>query len=71
MLVLTRHEYERTQEAIQIGPHIRVVVVRSSDGTARIGIEAPPEVSIWRTTGGQPESIPQKNPLVADAAVDA
>jgi carbon storage regulator len=44
MLVLTR----KCSEKIQIGSDIRVTVVRLSRGYVRLGIEAPPNVSVLR-----------------------
>ena len=44
MLVLTRRKGQR----IEIGPHITVHVIAVEGGLVRIGIEAPPEVSILR-----------------------
>ncbi len=44
MLVLSRKVGER----IQIGTNITVTVVRLADGAVRLGIEAPPHVSIVR-----------------------
>ena len=45
MLVLSRKVGER----IRIGQNIFITLVRSSDGKARIGIEAPQEVDVVRT----------------------
>lgn len=44
MLVLSRKVGER----IQVGTNITVTVVRLGDGVVRLGIEAPPDVSIVR-----------------------
>lgn len=44
MLVLSRKVGER----IQIGADITVTVVRLADGAVRLGIEAPPHVSVVR-----------------------
>lgn len=44
MPVLTR----RIGEQVQLGDDIRLTVVRISDGSVRIGIEAPPTVSVMR-----------------------
>jgi carbon storage regulator len=44
MLVLTRRE----GEAVQVGEAIRIVLVRIQGGQARLAIEAPREVPIWR-----------------------
>jgi carbon storage regulator len=44
MLVLTRREGER----IQIGDNVCVTVVRIVGGGVRLGVEAPPEVSVLR-----------------------
>jgi len=45
MLVLSR----KPGEQIQIGKEITVTVVRSEDGRARIGIDAPADIPIHRT----------------------
>lgn len=45
MLVLTR----KTMQSVQIGPDIKVVVLRLSDGTVRLGIDAPETVNIRRS----------------------
>lgn len=44
MLVLSRKEQER----ILIGDDIEIVVVQCRDGRARLGIEAPKEISVRR-----------------------
>ena len=44
MLVLSRQR----DESIIIGDNIVVTIVRLAGGTVRLGIEAPPEVSIRR-----------------------
>lgn len=44
MLVLSR----RVDEVIEIGPDIRIVVVRAHEGIVRLGIDAPREVTIHR-----------------------
>ena len=44
MLVLTR----KTGEQLQIGDGITVTVVRTSHNSVKIGIEAPPGVTIFR-----------------------
>ena len=44
MLVLSR----KLDEAIQIGSGIRVKILHISDAQVKIGIEAPPEVKIYR-----------------------
>lgn len=36
-------------ESIQIGPDIKIVVLRLTDGQVRIGIDAPPTVHIRRS----------------------
>jgi carbon storage regulator CsrA len=60
MLVLSRKEGER----IRIGRNIYVTLVRSSDGKARIGIDAPQEVEVVRVEIDQnpPEVSDTKNP---------
>lgn len=44
MLVLSR----RTSQQITIGPEIRITVVRIDCNQVRLGIQAPPELSILR-----------------------
>jgi len=44
MLVLSR----KPQEVLIIDDHIRVVVLQANNRSVRLGIEAPPEVSIHR-----------------------
>ena len=50
MLVLSR----KVQECIIIGNNIRVVLIEVARGRVKIGIEAPPELEVWR------EEIPLK-----------
>ena len=45
MLVLPRKKNER----LVIGENIVVTIVSIKDGNVRVGIEAPPEVSVWRS----------------------
>jgi carbon storage regulator len=45
MLVLSR----KTNESIQIGPDVKITVVRVSGDKVRIGIEAPRDVRVTRT----------------------
>lgn len=44
MLVLSR----KRGESIRIGSQIILSIIDKSDGTVRIGIEAPPEIPIYR-----------------------
>ena len=44
MLILKR----RAGEAFTVNNNIEVVILSSKDGTIRVGIDAPQEVSIWR-----------------------
>jgi carbon storage regulator len=44
MLVLTR----KTSQAIQLGPDITITVVRTSTGSVKLGIAAPPDIRISR-----------------------
>jgi len=50
MLVLAR----KAGESILVGDSIRIVVVRISAGTVRIGIEAPREIDITRPDAKMP-----------------
>ncbi len=58
MLVITR----RLEEGIQIGPDIRIVLTKASNGRAQIGVIAPAEFKINRVSapaaalGGRSES---------------
>jgi carbon storage regulator len=45
MLVLSRKE----NESIDIGPDIRITIVRVNGGKVRVGIEAPSHVQITRS----------------------
>ena len=45
MLVLTR----KKGQSLHIGDNIRIVVLEVTGDTVRIGIEAPPEVAIYRS----------------------
>jgi carbon storage regulator len=45
MLVLTR----KKGQSLHIGDHISIVIVDVTGDTVRLGIEAPPEVSIYRS----------------------
>jgi carbon storage regulator len=44
MLVLSRKLHQR----IRLGPQIVVTVLQVTKGRVRLGIEAPPEVAVWR-----------------------
>lgn len=44
MLVVTR----KVDQSVQVGDDIRITVVRVGQGSVRIGIEAPPHLSILR-----------------------
>ena len=44
MLVITR----RPKELLKIGDNITITVLRTTDYQVYIGIEAPPDVKIWR-----------------------
>ena len=44
VLVLSR----KVGETIQIGPNVAITVVKISGGGVRLGIEAPPEMSVVR-----------------------
>lgn len=60
MLVLSR----RPTQQIRIGEHITITLVRLSQFTARIGIDAPPEMLIVRTEleDGKPASQLEETP---------
>ena len=45
MLVLSR----KTQQQIQIGPHVTITILKVKGETVRIGIEAPQEVCVLRS----------------------
>jgi carbon storage regulator len=44
MLVLTR----KTSQMIQLGDNITITVVRTSSGSVKLGIQAPPDIRIAR-----------------------
>jgi carbon storage regulator len=44
MLVLSR----KTEESIIIGDNIRITIVRIAGDKVRVGIEAPPDISVHR-----------------------
>lgn len=64
MLVLSRKEGER----IQIGDDVVVTVVRTSNNVVRLGIEAPPHITIVRselaipTDDANQSAAPAENP---------
>ena len=58
MLVLTR----KPGQKIHIGPNITITVVKLAAGQVQIGVEAPPEVPIWR-----PEAGTRKGPQASEA----
>ncbi len=60
MLVLSRKLHER----IRVGPQIVVTVLQVSKGRVRLGIEAPPEVAVWREELG---TSTEKRPRCARA----
>jgi carbon storage regulator len=49
MLVLTR----KTSQVIKLGADITITVVRTSQGSVRLGIEAPPDIRIARAELGE------------------
>lgn len=72
MLVLTR----QTEEEIIIGGDIRIKVVAISGGQVRLGIEAPPSVSITRSelheaVARQNQTAAEASPLLLEALVQA
>ena len=62
MLVLTR----KLGESIVIGNNVRVTILEMQGKQIRLGIEAPPEVSVHR--GEVYERIEAENRLAADTA---
>jgi carbon storage regulator CsrA len=52
MLVLTR----RIDEALLIGPSIRVIILAVCGGKVRLGIRAPRDVRVLRAELGTPEA---------------
>lgn len=64
MLVLTR----QTEDEIVIGPNIRVRVLSVSGNQVRLGIEAPPEVSIFR--GEIYDEVARQNQAAAQGALE-
>lgn len=53
MLALTR----KNGEGFTIGPDIRVIVLRSGDGSTRVGIEAPRDLDIARFVETPPKPV--------------
>lgn len=49
MLVLTR----KASQAIQLGDDITITIIRTSHGSVKLGIQAPPDVRIARTELGE------------------
>lgn len=56
MLVLTR----KHMESIQIGPDVRITVVKVSGDRVRIGIDAPKDVTVMRSEIVQPKKKDDK-----------
>jgi len=68
MLVLSRRQNER----ILLGNSVVVTVVRVSGEKVRIGIEAPPEVRVWRDDLGLPrDAVALEGAGVSTAAIPA
>jgi carbon storage regulator len=68
MLVLSRRQNER----ILLGDSVVVTVVRVSGEKVRIGIEAPPEVRVWRDDLGLPrDAVALEGAGVSTAAIPA
>jgi len=61
MLVLTR----KTSQAIQLGPDITITVVRTSTGSVKLGIAAPPDIRIARL---EPNPATRAQPREPNAA---
>ena len=64
MLVLTR----KTQQQIQIGPHITITILKVKGQAVRVGIEAPREVCVLRAEVA--EKLAQQNPVTAAPATN-
>jgi carbon storage regulator len=62
MLVLSR----KLGQSFQVGPDVRVTIVKIDRNTIRIGIEAPDEVSVQREEIAF--EVPQVRSLAAEAA---
>ena len=64
MLVLTR----KTQQQIQIGPHITITILKVKGQAVRVGIEAPREVCVLRAEVA--EKLARENPATAAPAAN-
>jgi carbon storage regulator CsrA len=47
-LVLSRAANERVRLFIPDGGQISLVVLRIGNGVVRVGVDAPPEIAVWR-----------------------
>ena len=63
MLVLSRKLGQR----FQVGPDVKITIVKIDRHSVRIGIEAPGDVTIYREEV-VPLEVPQRLPYRADAA---
>ena len=47
-LVLSRAANERVRLLLPDGGQISIVVLRVGNGVVRVGVDAPPEIAVWR-----------------------
>lgn len=68
MLAVTLH----LKETLNIGPDIRLAIVRTGGGEFRLGVEAPQDLQIWRGDGPPPPrpgaALPVELPVEIQAA---
>ncbi|MEA2631458.1 MAG: carbon storage regulator [Chloroflexota bacterium] len=62
MLVLSRKLGQR----FQVGPEVRITIVKIDRNSVRIGIEAPDDVTVYRE-----EIVPNENEAESDQRVNA
>jgi carbon storage regulator len=62
MLVLSRKLGQR----FQVGPEVRITIVKIDRNSVRIGIEAPDDVTVYRE-----EIVPNENETESDQPVNA
>ncbi len=67
MLILSR----RRDEAIVIGGEIRVTVLKTQGDSVRLGIEAPPHVTVHRDEVHQRILAELQGPTASESSVDS